>query len=155
MKQLIRNVWSLSAPYWTSPEKWVACAAYRLEISDDAIKEALRLCRLDYLEDRLEQTENWAHVLSLGEQQRIAFARALLMKQDFIFLQKPKITAKRTATGSPSRAARFWRLLFPALESPSAPTISSPPCPGIRSRRLSTGRLNSGSGKDLSTASAA
>jgi len=51
-------------------------------ITDAAIKEALRKVRLhDLLEHHsLEDSKEWASLLSLGEQQRISFARVLLQK---------------------------------------------------------------------------
>ena len=36
----------------------------------------------------LERSENWAQVLSGGEQQRLAFGRALLNKPDWLFLDE-------------------------------------------------------------------
>jgi putative ATP-binding cassette transporter len=56
--------------------------------SDVAIKEAMRLCKLDDFVNQLDQTENWSHILSLGEQQRIAFARAVLQRPDWLFLDE-------------------------------------------------------------------
>ena len=55
--------------------------------SDDAVSEALRAVGLRQLVD-LERSENWAQVLSGGEQQRLAFARALLYKPDWLFLDE-------------------------------------------------------------------
>jgi putative ATP-binding cassette transporter len=56
--------------------------------SDDEIREALRAVGLPKLADDLERRENWAQVLSGGEQQRLAFARALLTKPDWLFLDE-------------------------------------------------------------------
>lgn len=43
---------------------------------------------LDRLADRLDDVETWDRELSLGEQQRIAFARAVLLKPDVIILDE-------------------------------------------------------------------
>jgi putative ATP-binding cassette transporter len=43
---------------------------------------------LSHLKDRLDKGENWAQVLSGGEQQRLAFARALLNTPDWLFLDE-------------------------------------------------------------------
>ncbi len=56
--------------------------------SDEAVKEALRAVGLAQLADELERSENWAQVLSGGEQQRLAFARALLYRPDWLFLDE-------------------------------------------------------------------
>ncbi len=51
-------------------------------------QRVLELCGLAHLGQHLEKDEDWAHVLSLGEQQRLAFSRILLVKPDFIFLDE-------------------------------------------------------------------
>ncbi len=56
--------------------------------SDEVVKEALRAVGLAQLGDELERSENWAQVLSGGEQQRLAFARALLYRPDWLFLDE-------------------------------------------------------------------
>jgi len=52
------------------------------------IEEALTACKLPYLIDRLSSLENWGQALSLGEQQRIAFAQVLLHRPDWLFLDE-------------------------------------------------------------------
>lgn len=57
-------------------------------VSDEEIKEVMNLCGLAWLQEQLDRVEEWSHVLSLGEQQRIAFARALLQKPQWLFLDE-------------------------------------------------------------------
>lgn len=56
--------------------------------SDEAIKNALSEVGLAHLRERLDEQENWSLQLSPGEQQRIAFARALLQQPDWLFLDE-------------------------------------------------------------------
>ena len=56
--------------------------------SDGEVGEALTFCQLGHLADRLDETGNWSMVLSPGEQQRLSFARALLMRPDWLFLDE-------------------------------------------------------------------
>jgi len=57
-------------------------------LSDAEIADVLRAVGLAQLANDLERVENWAQVLSGGEQQRLAFARALLNKPDWLFLDE-------------------------------------------------------------------
>lgn len=57
-------------------------------ISDEEICAAMSLCKIDFLKDQLDRVEEWSHVLSLGEQQRIAFVRALIHKPDWLFMDE-------------------------------------------------------------------
>ena len=52
------------------------------------IENALRKANLAAFIPRIDQEENWAQVLSLGEQQRLAFAKALLLRPQWIFLDE-------------------------------------------------------------------
>ena len=57
-------------------------------IDDAAIHQLLHLCRLDKFIGRLDDAEDWSRILSLGEQQRLAFARILLKKPTWVFLDE-------------------------------------------------------------------
>ncbi|MCR5176752.1 MAG: ABC transporter ATP-binding protein/permease [Anaerovibrio sp.] len=43
---------------------------------------------LESLADRLDETDDWSRILSLGEQQRIAFIRIILFKPQLVFLDE-------------------------------------------------------------------
>ena len=69
--------------------KHAACyPAAEGKITDEAVREALRAVGLGRLANELERAEHWAQILSGGEQQRLAFARALLNKPDWLFLDE-------------------------------------------------------------------
>jgi putative ATP-binding cassette transporter len=55
---------------------------------DDALTEALAAVGLSHLSGRLDDTDNWSLLLSGGEQQRLSFARALLERPAWLFLDE-------------------------------------------------------------------
>jgi putative ATP-binding cassette transporter len=57
-------------------------------LADGALREALQVVGLPELATRLDETAHWALALSPGEQQRIAFARALVQRPDWLFLDE-------------------------------------------------------------------
>ena len=57
-------------------------------IDDQTLKRTLDKVALPHLVDRLDEVQDWAKVLSPGEQQRIAFARVLLTKPKAVFLDE-------------------------------------------------------------------
>src|SRR5467141_178314 len=84
--------------------------------SDEEIRESLEAVGLQSLASDLERSENWAQMLSGGEQQRLAFARALLNRPDWLFLDEA------TASLPEEDQAALYRLLRERL--PSATLVS-------------------------------
>ena len=73
--------------------------------SDAELKRVLVDCDLPQLVARLDEEQHWAQQLSGGEQQRIAFARALLQKPDWLFMDEA------TASMDEASEARLYALL--------------------------------------------
>jgi len=79
------------------------------DLSDQILQEVLRKVQLEQLLDRMggfEAVRDWPNVLSLGEQQRLAFARLLLTKRKYGFMDEAT-----TALDAPSE-----RLLYNYLQ---------------------------------------
>jgi len=56
--------------------------------TDAEVRNALLRCDLGNLLDKLDREERWDRELSLGEQERIAFARLLLHRPGWVFLDE-------------------------------------------------------------------
>jgi putative ATP-binding cassette transporter len=74
-------------------------------VDDKTLREALEAVGLAELGGRLDEAAHWALQLSPGEQQRIAFARALVQKPDWLFLDEA------TSALDEATEARLYRLM--------------------------------------------
>ncbi len=74
-------------------------------VGDPAIGDALTAAGLPGLVDRLDEVGNWSQILSPGEQQRLAVARAVICRPDWLFLDEA------TASLDPEAEAQLYRLL--------------------------------------------
>lgn len=93
--------------------------AYPSAPADDATLVAiLRDCGLPQLADKLDEVAPWGQRLSLGEQQRIAFARALLAKPDYLFLDET------TSALDEAAEAELYALLFERLPNAAIVSVS-------------------------------
>jgi putative ATP-binding cassette transporter len=74
------------------------------------IAEVLRAVGLPQLSSRLDEEAHWNRMLSLGEQQRLAIARALLLEPDYLLLDEA------TASLDEPAEAELYRLLQERLK---------------------------------------
>ncbi|OBF36075.1 multidrug ABC transporter ATP-binding protein [Mycobacterium sp. ACS1612] len=58
------------------------------DVADDRLREVLGQVSLPHLRACLDDEQDWAKVLSPGEQQRVAFARVLLARPEAVFLDE-------------------------------------------------------------------
>jgi vitamin B12/bleomycin/antimicrobial peptide transport system ATP-binding/permease protein len=86
-------------------------------ISSDRVREAVVAVGLPKFAERLEQDAHWNRMLSLGEQQRLGLARALLCAPQFLFLDEA------TASLDEASEARLYRLLREKLPATTIVSI--------------------------------
>ena len=86
-------------------------------LARENLVEALRAVGLPQLAERLDEEGNWAQRLSIGEQQRLAFARVLLARPEIVFLDE--------ATSALDEAAEMslYRLLRDASWQPTIVSV--------------------------------
>ena len=89
--------------------------------SDHDIREVMGLLDLGSLENRLDETAHWQQLLSGGEQQRLALARAFLIQPDWIFLDEA------TSGLDEATEARVYQLFRERLPSAAIVTIADRP----------------------------
>jgi putative ATP-binding cassette transporter len=105
---------------------------------DAAVRAALADAGLGHLADRLDEEDSWGQRLSGGEQQRIALARALLLKPDWLFLDEA------TASLDPEGEQRFYALLKERLPGATLVSIAHRPAVALyhdRAFRVREGAL--------------
>jgi putative ATP-binding cassette transporter len=87
------------------------------ELPRSSLVDAIRAVGLPQLVDRLDEEGNWAQRLSIGEQQRLAFARVLLVRPEIVFLDE--------ATSALDEAAEMalYRLLREAAWRPTIVSV--------------------------------
>ncbi|MGE4531387.1 MAG: ABC transporter ATP-binding protein/permease [Acidithiobacillus sp.] len=78
-------------------------------VDDLKLQQILKLVGMDTLSDKLEDARLWSHLLSLGEQQRLAFARILVQKPQWVFLDEASSALDEPAEGA------LYRLLIDVL----------------------------------------
>jgi len=59
-----------------------------LVLNEEEIIRIMKECQLGNFITKLNDIDDWSRILSLGEQQRLAFARVLLIKPEWVFLDE-------------------------------------------------------------------
>jgi vitamin B12/bleomycin/antimicrobial peptide transport system ATP-binding/permease protein len=88
-----------------------------LAVPTARIAAVLREVGISELVDELDSAQNWAHRLSLGEQQRLAFARVLLIQPSIVFMDEASSALDEACE------AQLYRLLRAAPWNPTVVSI--------------------------------
>jgi putative ATP-binding cassette transporter len=91
------------------------------DFTDQAMEQVLSEVNLDHLKGRLNDDANWSAALSIGEQQRLAIARAVLLKPDWLYLDEA------TAALDAENEERMYRLLAEQLPDTTVLSIAHRP----------------------------
>ncbi|MDR3520058.1 MAG: ABC transporter ATP-binding protein/permease [Acidocella sp.] len=120
-------------PYFPlgSLKRTVVYPALESDVSDATVCKALNDVELPNLVGRLNEVEPWGQILSGGEQQRLALARALIVKPSWLFLDEA------TSALDAPMAARLHRLLTKELPNTTIVAITHRELDMVSSRRLS------------------
>ena len=90
------------------------------EVDDVALRDAMAAAGLIHLVSRLDEEAEWATVLSGGEQQRVAFARALIAKPSVLLLDEAVTTLEE------AEADALYRMLAERLPGTIIISIGRP-----------------------------
>lgn len=86
-------------------------------IDDTELIYLMDLCQIGYLKDKLDLEADWSHVLSVGEQQRLAFVRAHIQQPQWLFLDEA------TSALDEDTEANMYRLLQERLQQTTVVSV--------------------------------
>lgn len=86
-------------------------------LPDGDIIALMEMCQIGYLQDKLDVVADWSHVLSVGEQQRLAFVRAHVQAPLWLFLDEA------TSALDEDTEARMYELLKERLAATTVVSV--------------------------------